>query len=357
MITYKIHHVNGLYFQLTGDNGKNREYDITFLDRSNNEILFETKLKINHWSRLNRKYLSDISVIVRHEGRTITQINFLDEIKGNRVFISFESKAIGDSIAWIPYCVEFAKHYNCEVIVSTFKNFLFEKAYPELTFVDRGVTVNNIIGMFEFGWFWDKNREPVNPILVPLQQTASNILHLPYKEIKSKVVFEPDERPIENKYVCISTQSTSQLKYWDYWQDMVDFLVSKGYEVIEISKDPSNLKNLSLFTDKSMQSTMNAIHHCEFFMGLSSGLSWLSWALNKQVVMIANFTEANHEFTQDCIRITNLEVCNSCWNNPVFRFDKGNWNWCPEHEDTPRQFECHKSISSQDVISKINHLI
>jgi autotransporter strand-loop-strand O-heptosyltransferase len=138
---------------------------------------------------------------------------------------------------------------------------------------------------------------------------------------------------------------------------MVDFLVSKGYEVIEISKDPSNLKNLSLFTDKSMQSTMNAIHHCEFFMGLSSGLSWLSWALNKQVVMIANFTEANHEFTQDCIRITNLEVCNSCWNNPVFRFDKGNWNWCPEHEDTPRQFECHKSISSQDVISKITHLI
>jgi hypothetical protein len=27
--------------------------------------------------------------------------------------------------------------------------------------------------------------------------------------------------------------------------------------------------------------------------------------------------------------------------------------WCPEHEDTPRQFECHKLITSDFVIDKI----
>jgi autotransporter strand-loop-strand O-heptosyltransferase len=102
---------------------------------------------------------------------------------------------------------------------------------------------------------------------------------------------------------------------------------------------------------------MNVIHHSEFFIGLSSGLSWLAWALEKHVVMISNFTEENHEFTSNTTRITNTNVCNGCWNNPMFKFDKGDWNWCPEHKDTIRQFECHKSITPQMVINKIKHLI
>ena len=127
-----------------------------------------------------------------------------------------------------------------------------------------------------------------------------------------------------------------------------------GYKIIEISNQEStDLKNVEPFTDKSLENTMNVIHHSEFFIGLSSGLSWLSWALEKKVFMIASFTEADHEFTNNTIRITNPNVCNSCWNNPMFRFDRGNWNWCPEHEDTPRQFECHKSISADKVLNLI----
>jgi autotransporter strand-loop-strand O-heptosyltransferase len=103
--------------------------------------------------------------------------------------------------------------------------------------------------------------------------------------------------------------------------------------------------------------TMNVIHHSEFVIGLSSGLSWLSWGLGKHVVMISNFTEADHEFTINCTRITNPDVCNGCWNNPMFKFDKGDWYWCPEHKGTERQFECHKSITSDMVIKQIQHLL
>jgi autotransporter strand-loop-strand O-heptosyltransferase len=70
-------------------------------------------------------------------------------------------------------------------------------------------------------------------------------------------------------------------------------------------------------------------------------------------VMISNFTTPDHEFQSNCIRIVNKDVCNGCWNNPVFKFNKGDWNWCPEHEDTPRHFECHKSISMQTVLNAI----
>jgi autotransporter strand-loop-strand O-heptosyltransferase len=106
-----------------------------------------------------------------------------------------------------------------------------------------------------------------------------------------------------------------------------------------------------------MENTMNVIYHSEFVIGLSSGLSWLSWALNKHVVMISNFTEADHEFTINCTRITNPSVCNGCWNNPNFKFDKGDWYWCPEHKGTERQFECHKSITADMVINQIQHLL
>lgn len=370
MITYKINHVNGLHFEITGDEGKNREYDVSFIDRKGKVegmltdqqvTIYETKMKPGSWSRLERKYLSDIAIFVRYEGRTIKQINFLDELKDKRVFISFDSKALGDTLAWMPYCLEFANHYKCKVIVSTFKNFLFENAYPELEFVDRGVVVDNIIGMFNLGWHWNKSMEPINPIFLTLPQSACTILNLPYgEELIPRMDFTPKERPMVEKYVCISIHSTAMIKYWYYWQDLIDGLVEKGYKVIEISKeeeirgiDTKDLRNASILEDKSLDNTMNYIHHSDFFIGLSSGLSWLAWALHKKVFMIANFTEPKHEFTTNTVRIYDHTVCNSCWHNPLFRFNKGDWNWCPEHEDTPRHFECHKVITADRVLKII----
>jgi hypothetical protein len=72
--------------------------------------------------------------------------------------------------------------------------------------------------------------------------------------------------------------------------------------------------------------------------------------------MISNFTLPEHEFQSNCIRITNDKVCNGCWNNPNFKFDKGDWDWCPIWKNTPKHFECHKSILAKDVIKKIFHL-
>jgi autotransporter strand-loop-strand O-heptosyltransferase len=360
MFKYNLHHVKGLYFELTQDDNKEKEYDVTIIDRTSKELLYRTNLKKGGWIRLNRKFLSDINITIKHDDKIIEEINFLEKIKNKRVFISFDSGALGDTIAWIPYCLEFARYYQCKVIVSTFMNHLFEKSYPELEFVDRGVVVSDIIAMFDLGWFWEKEREPVNPILIPLQKSASNILNLPYREIVPIIDFKPQERPIEGKYVCISIFSTSQCKLWYYWQDVIDFLIGQGYKVIEVSKQndmmgqkTSDLKGLIELEDKSMQNTINTIYHSDFFIGLSSGLSWLSYALRKKVYLIANFSNKEHEFTINTVRIYDESTCNSCWNNPIFKFDKGNWNWCPEHEDTPRHFECHKLITSDKVIKAI----
>jgi autotransporter strand-loop-strand O-heptosyltransferase len=100
---------------------------------------------------------------------------------------------------------------------------------------------------------------------------------------------------------------------------------------------------------------MNLIYYSKFFVGLSSGLSWLAWALKKDVVMISNFTQKDHEF--ECIRVTNTSVCHGCWNDPQYKFDRGDWNWCPVNKGTDKQFECQTSITSQMVIDKIEEVI
>lgn len=356
MLKYNFHLIDGLYFELL-DTLQEKDYTIKFVEKIKEEskILYECSLRKGMWSKIPRRYLSDYHIEIWDKGFLRKSISFLEHIKGKRVFISFESKSIGDTIAWMPYCIEFKKKYQCEVIVSTFMNDWFEKAYPDLQFVGRGIVVHNIIAMLEIGWFYDKVKEPVNPATIPLQKAATNILCLDYNEIPCHVYFEPKERPIQDKYICIATHSTSGLKYWthDGWQQLINYFNYHGYSVIEISKDDTNFENCLKLDDKSIPNTMNYIHHSEFVVGLSSGLSWLSWGLGKKVVMISNFTERDHEFNTNCVRIFNENVCHACWNKPQFKFDKGNWWYCPEHEDTPRQFECHKAITSSMVILEI----
>ena len=169
----------------------------------------------------------------------------------------------------------------------------------------------------------------------------------------------PGQNPYKEKYVVIAPHSTSGLKYWNNltgWQEVINYLNGSGYKVVNISKDSVEYYGVENLLDTSIEYTMNVIHHSEFMIGLSSGLSWLSWALGKHVVMISNFTTSDHEFQSNCSRIIDRSVCSGCWNKSEFRFDKGDWNWCPVHKGTDRQFECHKKITGQMVINRIKSI-
>jgi len=353
MISYNLTHINGLFFEIISDEEKNREYHVSFVDRKDNTTIYEVDMKPGSWARLSRTYLSDIAIIIKYEKRIVKQVNLLDHLKGKSVFIVFESSSLGDTIAWMPYCLEFQKTYQCEVVVSTFKNFLFQDVYSELRFAERGQVVSNIVAQVELGWYWDEKKEPVHPATIPLQQAATNILCLPFTEIRPRLAYTPATVEIE-KYICISTRSTSECKHWDKWPELIKTLKDQGYRVIELSKQADDF-GAEKPEDTSLECVMDLLHSCDFYIGLSSGISWLAWAMNKPVVMIANFTETNHEFK--CIRVENRSVCNGCWNNPKFKFNKGDWNWCPEHEDTPRHFECHKQITVDMVINKMKENI
>ena len=346
--------VNQPYLEIAGDSDSS--FDVRFYDE-HGICHYQNMLGVNHWCKVNREYFTKWNTKVWENGTLIYDdvLNY----KGKRVFISFDSASLGDTIAWIPYVLEFKKKHECEVIVSTHKNFLFEKSYPELEFVQPGSTVNNIHGMYTIGWFYNEQKEPQMPNTIPLQKAATNILGLDFEEIKPRISYNVGQRPYEQKYVTIATNSTSGCKFWtkEGWQELINHLHELGYKVVNVSKEKNPFKNAQQINNTSMENTMNVIHHSEFFIGLSSGLSWLAWGMGKHVVMISNFTEPDHEFTSNCTRIINLSVCNGCWNNPIFKFDKGDWDWCPVHKGTKRQFECHKTITSKMVIDQIQHLL
>jgi autotransporter strand-loop-strand O-heptosyltransferase len=335
--------INHPYLEIKGESDS--DFDVRLYDE-NDVCQYRNVIKSNSWVRLNRQYYTKWKTYVYQDGELIYE-NILD-LHGKKVFISIESKALGDTIAWVPYALEFQKEHGCKVVLSTFYNKILD--YPELELLEPGSSVN-CYAMYKIGWHYDTSREPELPNTIPLQKAASNILGLKYTEIRPKL-FTKRNCPEHNKYITIATNSTTGCKFWirDEWQKLINYYTEQGYKVYNVSKEINPFDNCPQIPDTSMESTMDWIYHSTFFVGLSSGLSWLAWALGKQVVLISNFTEFDHEFLTNCIRITNEKVCHGCWNKPEIKFDKGNWNWCPYNKN----FECQTSITAEMVINRIN---
>lgn len=359
----RINNIDGAFIEILGESKD--EYTISFINNKTANIEFQNKMKANHWSRTNIKYFVDW--IIKVEDGT-NWYDYRTNFENKTVYIALDSKSLGDTLAWFPYVDEFRKKHKCKIICSTFWNHFFEKEYPHIEFITPGQTANGIEAMYTIGLFYDKdgkvdyNKHPQNPISGPLQKVASDILGLDYVEIKPKIKkVNPIKR--QKKYVTIGFHSTCQTKYWNNpsgWKEVSEYIKSNGLEPVFMSKEGTDYMGnkypdgVASVIPKDIDEAMELIEGSEFFIGISSGLSWLAWALGKKVVLISGFTKENLEFT-DCIRIINNNVCNGCWHR--HKFDPGDWNWCPDHKGTYREFECTKTITGKDVIEKLKKLI
>lgn len=355
------HFVRNPFLEITGESDST--FEVSFID--NGSVIYKNNIQMNSWVKLNRQYFTNWDTEIKENGSVVytNKIN----LKNKRVFISFGSKSLGDTLAWIPYCEEFRLKHDCELIVSTFMNNLFFETYPHIKFVEPGEMIPNIYAQYELGWFYnqngtyDENRHPSDFKLQPLQKTATDILGLNYEEIRPKLLL-PNVK--KNKKVGIGFHSTAQAKYWNNpsgWQEVVDYLNNLGYECVIYSKEGNGYmgnkypKGVKLYKGGSLQDIINEFATCEFFVGLGSGLSWLAWACELPVVLISGFSEKWAETKLDTYRVINENVCHGCFNWD--RLDASDWNWCPQHKGTNRMFECSKQITSEMVIKKINKII
>jgi autotransporter strand-loop-strand O-heptosyltransferase len=320
--------------------------DSNFLVRFYDEkgsIVYENTIKSNCWVRLNRQYYTRYTTKVWQDGELIYS-NTLN-LEGKEVLITIDSKALGDTMAFIPYCEAFQEKHKCKVTVSTFWNKILD--YPNLKFIEPGQAIG-CTAMYHLGYFYDPDKEPVPANKVPLQQSASNILGLDYVELVPKVKVNRERLDL-GRYVTIATNSTAQCKFWTRaeWQILINYLHSKGYRVINVSRETNPFDNCEPISNTSIEYTMQVIAGAEFMVGLSSGLSWLAFAIGTHVVLISNFTAVDYEFKTKCTRIVNPKVCHDCWSE--YKLDPANWNWCPRGQN----FICHTSITAQMVIDKL----
>lgn len=288
-----------------------------------------------------------------------------------------ETTGLGDLIAMMPYVKKFGEVYEYDITImlkNKLNGELFSKTYPEISFISKSENVS-----------YDKMMSLKHELFnLPLQQIFAEQLGFKNAEyIRPEIKIEDCERPIKNKFITFSIQSTYQMKYWNAegdiknqllspnWSEICKFLRKKNITPVCIDYHdnfgvppfrnhiPTNCVNK---TGLSIDEASKYILHSEFFIGLSSGLSWLAHSLGKKVCMISNFTEDWHEFDlslEDYIRITNKSVCHGCWNRMNVDFNGSDLEWysCPNHLGTEKQYECHTSIKPEHVIEKISKWI
>lgn len=357
--------MDGAYVEI--ETSSSFKYPVKFINKKTGSEEFSTTLSNKTWAKTNSKYFKDWKIqILDQNNEVIEEINY--DISGKRVYISLDSKALGDNLAWFPYVEEFRKKHNCKVVCSTFWNSLFINQYPEIEFVEPGDRISNLYAMYKIGWYnnngdFDSTMNPRDFKLGPLQRTAADILGLDYTEIKPLI--KTYDRSTITKKVGLGIHGTAQAKYWNNpngWQEVTDWLLQNGYEPIIMSRENDGYMGnrhpvgASKLPEGSIDEVVKHLSECQAFIGISSGLTWLAWAANVPTVQVSGFTEPYNEPDHGIAKLAApAGACSGCANR--LKLDAGDWNWCPDHKGTARQFECSKLITSERVITELKKIL
>ena len=366
-IENKVHYhfVKGPFVEIKGQ--KKAEYLVEFIDKETNKVLFNSTIGNNCWCKCNIEYFVNWKILIYENGKKWAEYDY--NANDKKIYVALDSRALGDTLAWFPYLEEFRKKHNCKLVASTFMNDFFSNEYPNIEFIKPGDTAIDLYAMYCIGLFYNDDdsinlfKNPIDPKTVTLQKMCSDILGLEYKEIKPKLKRKNPSLEKINQ-ICIGVFGTAQSKFWNNptgWQDVVNWLNDRGYTVRLISKENDDYMGNKLPTgiikhpNGPIELVMDELKKSKAFIGIGSGLSWLSWALDTPTVLVSGFSYDWAEM-QDCIRITTpTGKCEGCFNR--LRLNAGDWNWCPDHKGTERQFECTKSITSEMVIKELEKFL
>jgi autotransporter strand-loop-strand O-heptosyltransferase len=348
-----------------------RPWRVALSDLDTGNVLYRTEIASGTVSSFKR-YFIRFRVEVS-QGDEPAWIHDYDAA-GRPVLILLPVGTLGDTVGWLPYVVKFYRKHGCRLTCGMAEGLipLFRDAYPDITFAPHtAIDPSRYYATYYVGLFFDDSvgrYQPCDFRLVGLHRTAAYILGVDPQEEPPKIALSNEGPPIPEPYVVIATQSTTQCKTWNNplgWRDVIDFLKQHGYRVICIDQKPVHGSGFvwnhiphgaeDQTGDRPLLERARWIRHAAFFIGLSSGLSWLAWAVGTPVVMISGFTHPINEFVTP-YRIINYHACNSCWNDMSIRFDHKDFLWCPRHANTPRQFECTRLIAATHVKDTIRRI-
>jgi len=334
------------------------DWQVRLADSDTGNILFETRIGSGAVSSRKRYYVRHCLTVWRiNDGAEPALVLQHDYCAQNRKVL-----------------VQFQQQHQCQLSCAMAERLipLFKDAYPDIDFIGHGqVQPEQFYATYYLGLFYDDAdniQQPCDFRLVGLHRTAGHLLGVDPEEQPPRIHLPDHSRPIAEPYVCIATQSTAQCKYWNNpvgWRELIAQLKQQGYRVICIDQKALHGHGLvwnhlphgaeDQTGDQPLQQRARWLKHADFFVGLSSGLSWLAWAMGIPVVMISGFTHPRNEFYTP-YRVINYHTCNSCWHDVRLRYDPKDFLWCPRQQGTPRQFECTRLITVPQVWQTINHI-
>jgi len=279
----------------------------------------------------------------------------LKNFEGKELMLHFDSFCLGDTICFSSLMDAFMDYHKPKyVYVSTFFPHLLKSNRPDYEFINANQTgMIHIDKLLDIGY--DKNN--ISHTLGGMFYAAKDTMRLPQSTKPGKCPVIPKVRITNPNKITMGPETIKEISKWNFngndgWQKVVNVLHNNGFDVYNISyENTMNLQNVKGFHGHDdINVAIDHIVSSRFFVGLSSGLSWLAWAYGVPVVMISNFTKRQNEF--DCFRVENLNVCNGCFN--MFPNIKTK---CPVFLGTERENECHSSITPSMVIDKINEAI
>jgi len=344
-------------------------------DLDTGNILFETEIKAGRINSTKRYYVR-FRIEVWQEGESVFVHDY--SAADREVLVRFPVDTLGDPLGWFPYAMRFKDLHGCRLTCTMNGKMigLLRDSYPEVRFLTepevdptRFYATYTIAVYYQAGLMYDhKDCVPCDYRRVGLHRAVGYLLGVDPAEQRPHIKLANDSRPLVEPYVCIAVQSTMQAKYWNNptgWAELVRFLKEAGYRVVCIDLKAVHGKGLvwnhmppgveDQTGDQPLIERARWLKYAEFFIGLSSGLSWLAWSMGTPVVMISGVTHPINEFSTP-YRVINYHACNSCWNDPLAAFDRTDFLTCPRHKDTPRQFECTRLITAEQVKQTIRRI-
>jgi autotransporter strand-loop-strand O-heptosyltransferase len=350
------------------------KWHVEIIDDESDNIIFACDAD-EGWVLSTKKYYIPFRIKVWIRGQADPVLDHTLDLKGKEVVIKFPVGTLGDIVGWMPYAEKFQKKHNCITECYMAKNLadLFAPQYPELffTFPPAEAKFQKSYASYRIGLFFRGNttdHQPVDFRQVGLHKTAGYILGVDPEEEAPRITLNY-ERKIKERYVCIAAKSSCQAKFWNNgfgWESVIKYLKGMGYRVLCIDKDPvvghgfvwNRLPaGAEDFTGSlPLEERVALLQHADFFIGLSSGLTWLAWCAHIPIVMISGFTLPICEFKTP-YRVFNTHGCTGCWDDVRLNFDHHDFFWCPRFKNTDRQYECSRLITGKQVIGHINRLM
>ncbi len=348
------------------------QWHVRIEDSSDGNTLFACDTD-QGWVVSTKKYYIPFNIKVWERGEPQPILDHTLDLTGRPVLIKFPVGTLGDLVGWFPYAEKFLEKHGCILECAMGKEIidLVQNQYPKLILnTPQEILTKTPYASYRVGLFFGGNRDcqPIDFRMVGLHKTAGYILGVDPAEEPPRLDLSGPRR-IKEPYVCIAAKSSCQAKFWNNghgWPLVIKHLTDMGYRVLCIDREttigqgfvwnhiPMGAEDFT--GSKPLQERVDLLRHADFFIGLSSGLSWLAWACNIPVVLVSGFTLPICEFSTP-YRVYNTHGCMGCWDDIELNFDHKDFLWCPRHKGTERQYECTRLITAKQVIGHIDRLM